>query len=53
MTDKQLKELGVQIGGLGKKFGSFTEGMAYPSLQAGLRHPRRGFGNRRAQVPSA
>ncbi|NCR01021.1 MAG: DUF3782 domain-containing protein [Microcystis aeruginosa L211-11] len=27
-TDKQLKELGKQIGGLGAKFGSFTEGLA-------------------------
>ena len=36
-TDKQFKELGVQIGGLGNKFGSFTEGMAYPSLQKLLR----------------
>ncbi|TRU06726.1 MAG: DUF3782 domain-containing protein, partial [Microcystis aeruginosa Ma_AC_P_19900807_S300] len=27
-TDKQLKELGQQIGGLGAKFGSFTEGLA-------------------------
>ncbi|MGA1284202.1 MAG: DUF3782 domain-containing protein, partial [Prochlorothrix sp.] len=25
-------ELGRQIGGLGAKFGSFTEGMAYPSM---------------------
>lgn len=32
-TDKQLKELGKQIGGLGNKFGSFTEGMALPSIQ--------------------
>jgi hypothetical protein len=31
-TDKQLKELGKQIGGLGKKFGSFTEGLALPSM---------------------
>jgi hypothetical protein len=26
-TDRQLKELGKQIGGLGEKFGSFTEGL--------------------------
>ncbi len=32
-TDKQLKELGKQIGGLGNKIGSFTEGMAFPSMQ--------------------
>ncbi|MGA1265303.1 MAG: DUF3782 domain-containing protein, partial [Prochlorothrix sp.] len=31
-VDRQLKELGRQIGGLGAKFGSFTEGMAYPSM---------------------
>lgn len=32
-TDKQIKELGKQIGGLGEKLGSFTEGMAFPSMQ--------------------
>lgn len=32
MTDRQLKELGRQIGGLGEKFGSFTEGLALPSM---------------------
>lgn len=31
-TDRQLRELREQIGGLGNKFGSFTEGLAYPSL---------------------
>ncbi len=31
----QLKELGKQIGGLGRKFGSFTEGLALPG-QSGL-----------------
>lgn len=31
-TDRQLKELGKQVGGLGEKFGSFTEGMALPSM---------------------
>ncbi len=35
-TDKLIskisKELGKQIGGLGNKFGSFTEGMAFPSM---------------------
>jgi flagellar biosynthesis GTPase FlhF len=29
----QLKELGKQIGGLGAKFGSFTEGLALPSME--------------------
>ena len=32
-VDRQLKELGKQIGGLGKKFGSFTEGLALPSME--------------------
>ncbi|GAL92660.1 MULTISPECIES: DUF3782 domain-containing protein [Microcystis] len=32
-TDKQLKELGKQIGGLAAKFGSFTEGLALPSME--------------------
>ena len=32
-TDRQLKELGKQIGGLGAKFGSFTEGLALPSIE--------------------
>jgi hypothetical protein len=32
-TDRQLRELGKQLGGLGEKFGSFTEGMAYPSMK--------------------
>ena len=31
-TDRQIKELGRQIGGLGDKFGSFTEGLALPSM---------------------
>ena len=31
--DQQLKELGKQIGGLGAKFGSFTEGLALPSME--------------------
>jgi hypothetical protein len=31
-TDKKLRELAQQIGGLGNKFGSFTEGMAFPSM---------------------
>jgi len=32
-TDRQLKELGVQIGGIGNKFGSFTEGLAFPAME--------------------
>jgi len=36
-TDRQLKELGKQIGGLGRKFGIFTEGMAFPSMRRILR----------------
>ncbi len=36
-TDKQLKELGKQIGGLDAKFGSFTEGLALPSMETILR----------------
>ena len=32
-TDKQIKELGKQIGGLANKFGSFTEGLALPSME--------------------
>jgi hypothetical protein len=31
-TNRQLKVLGKQIGGLGDKFGSFTEGLALPSM---------------------
>lgn len=31
-TDRVLRELGRQIGGLGDKFGSFTEGLALPSM---------------------
>nr|VFK77594.1 MAG: hypothetical protein BECKMB1821H_GA0114242_11763 [Candidatus Kentron sp. MB] len=36
-TNLQIKELGRQIGGLGRKFGGFTEGMAYPSMKKLLR----------------
>lgn len=32
-TDRFLRELGKQIGGLGEKFGSYTEGMAFPSMK--------------------
>ena len=31
-TDRQIKELGKQIGGLGEKFGSFTEGLALSAM---------------------
>ncbi|MGI0481983.1 DUF3782 domain-containing protein [Geminocystis sp. CENA526] len=36
-TDRQIKELGKQIGGLAGKFGSFTEGLALPSMEKILR----------------
>ncbi|MGI0479996.1 DUF3782 domain-containing protein [Geminocystis sp. CENA526] len=36
-TDKKIKELGKQIGGLAGKFGSFTEGLALPSMEKILR----------------
>src|SRR5262245_3126052 len=36
-TDRFLKEVGKQIGGLGDKFGSFTEGLALPSMTRILR----------------
>lgn len=32
-TDRIIRELGKQIGGLNNKFGSFTEGLALPSVQ--------------------
>ena len=32
-TDRILREVGKQIGGLGDKFGSFTEGMAFPAMK--------------------
>jgi hypothetical protein len=32
-TERVMRELGIQIGGLGNKFGSFTEGLALPSVQ--------------------
>lgn len=34
---QQNEELGKQLGGLGQKFGGFTEGMAFPSMQKILR----------------
>ena len=36
-TDRQIKELGTQIGGLGRKFGSFAEGLSYASIEKILR----------------
>ncbi len=36
-NDKRYKELSKQIGGLGNKFGSFTEGMAFSSMNKLLR----------------
>ncbi|HYX22813.1 MAG TPA: DUF3782 domain-containing protein [Thermoanaerobaculia bacterium] len=32
-TWRQIRELGKQLGGLGQKFGGFTEGMAFPSMK--------------------
>lgn len=37
-VDRRLSELGKQIGGLGEKFGGFTEGMALPSMEKVLRN---------------
>ena len=36
-VDAALRELSRQIGGLGNKFGTFTEGLMYSSLQRILR----------------
>lgn len=36
-VDRQIKELSRQIGGLGNKFGTFTEGLVWSSLQRILR----------------
>jgi len=36
-TDRQIKQVGKQLGDLGNKFGSFTEGMAFPSMEKILR----------------
>ncbi len=35
-TDKQISELGIQIGGINNKFGTFTEGLVYPSIEKEL-----------------
>jgi hypothetical protein len=32
-TDRQIQDVNRQLGGLGEKFGSFTEGMAFPSMR--------------------
>jgi hypothetical protein len=40
-TDRQLQELGKQIGGLGNKFGYFTEALILPSMERVL-HERFG-----------
>jgi hypothetical protein len=32
-TDRQIKQVNKQLGELGNKFGSFTEGMAFPSME--------------------
>src|SRR5882672_7813355 len=32
-TDKQIKRLGIEIGWIGNKWGRFTEGLFYPSLE--------------------
>jgi len=36
-TDRQIKNMNQELGGLGRKFGGFTEGMAFPSLAKLLR----------------
>jgi len=36
-TDRHLNNLGKQLGGLGKKFGLYTEYLAYPSIERILR----------------
>jgi len=37
-TDKMMRQTQKEIGGLGRKFGGFTEGMAYPSMEKILRN---------------
>jgi hypothetical protein len=32
-TEREIRELRKELGGLGAKFGGFTEGMAYPSMK--------------------
>ena len=36
-TDKRLRQLGSQIGGLSRKFGAYTEHLAFPSIKRMLR----------------
>ena len=48
-TDKQLKELGQQIGGLNNKFGSYTEGLAFSSMDKILENLGMDFISRRAK----
>jgi len=36
-TSRMLREHGKHIGGLGKKFGDYTEGLAFPSIEKILR----------------
>ncbi|KPA09493.1 hypothetical protein MHK_010325 [Candidatus Magnetomorum sp. HK-1] len=36
-TNKKIRELGAQIGGLARKFGSYTEHLAFPSIKKMLR----------------
>ncbi|MCI0524723.1 MAG: DUF3782 domain-containing protein [Acidobacteria bacterium] len=35
-TDRQIKQVNKQLGELGNKFGSFTEGLAWPSMEKAL-----------------
>jgi hypothetical protein len=35
-VSKQIAEHGIQIGGINKKFGTFTEGLVYPSIEKEL-----------------
>ncbi|MGE0126569.1 MAG: DUF3782 domain-containing protein [Blastocatellales bacterium] len=37
-TGRQIKQVNKQLGELGNKFGSFTEGMAFPSMEKILRN---------------
>ncbi|KPA17975.1 hypothetical protein MHK_001807, partial [Candidatus Magnetomorum sp. HK-1] len=36
-TNKKIRQLGAQIGGLARKFGSYTEHLAFPSIKKILR----------------
>src|SRR5256712_12322594 len=37
-TDREIRQVNKQLGELGNKFGSFTEGMAFPSMEKILRN---------------